>query len=218
MAVDPRKTLPTKINLIRLRREYKTIKKIRGVLEEKRSALILYIRSLIDKYEELYSNVFRNLREAYEHYEQVLPLVGYEEAKKIAESFPPNLSVTLREKVLFAVRVPAIMIDEKQLEEMDIPVNVPLDFTASLSKLKEAFKGFLELVELEFSLRKLIDELKSTQRLINAIDHVIIPSYEKTIKHIKLVLDERMREEFLRLKELKAKMERRRAEVAQKII
>ena len=218
MAVDPRKTLPTKINLIKLRREYKTIKKIRGVLEEKRSALILYIRSLIDKYEELYSNVYKNLREAYEHYEEVLPLVGYEEARRMAESYPPNLAVTLREKVLFAVRVPAIMVDEKQLEELDIPVNVPLDFTASLSRLREAFKGFLELVELEFSLRKLIEELKSTQRLINAIDHVIIPSYEKTIKHIKLVLDERMREEFLRLKELKAKMEKRRAEITQKII
>ncbi len=50
MAIDPRKVLPTKINLIRLRREYRMIKKIRDVIEEKREVLLHYIRSAAEAY------------------------------------------------------------------------------------------------------------------------------------------------------------------------
>ncbi|MGC9187158.1 MAG: V-type ATP synthase subunit D, partial [Fervidicoccaceae archaeon] len=60
-------------------------------------------------------------------------------------------------------------------------------------------------IELENSIYRLIAELKSTQRLINSIDYAIMPDYERTIKYISLVLDERMREEFMRLKVLKEK-------------
>ena len=49
MAVDPRKVLPTKINLIRLRREEKMLRKIRGVMEEKREVLLHYIKSAAEE-------------------------------------------------------------------------------------------------------------------------------------------------------------------------
>ncbi len=208
MTVDPRKTLPTKINLIRLRREQKTIKRIRKVLEEKRNALILYIRSMIDEYERLHSEVSGELSEAYKLFEKALLLMGYEEARRTALSYTPSLRIRVKERVLFAVRVPSLNVDEKTMPEIDTPVNAPLELIRFMQEMRRVFVGFMKLVELEFALRKLIEELRSTQRLINAIDNVILPSYERTIKHIKLVLDERMREEFLRLKILKRRKER----------
>ena len=208
MTVDPRKTLPTKINLIRLRREQKTIKRIRKVLEEKRNALILYIRSMIDEYERLYSEVSGELSKAYKFFEKALLLMGYEEARRTALSYTPSLRIRVKEKVLFAVRVPSLKVDEKTIPEIDTPVNAPLEFIRFMQEMRRVFVGFIKLVELEYALRKLIEELRGTQRLINAIDNVILPSYERTIKHIKLVLDERMREEFLRLKMLKRRREK----------
>jgi len=208
VTVDPRKTLPTKINLIRLRREQKTIKRIRKVLEEKRNALILYIRSMIDEYERLYSEVSGELSKAYKFFEKALLLMGYEEARRTALSYTPSLRIRVKEKVLFAVRVPSLKVDEKTIPEIDTPVNAPLEFIRFMQETRRVFVGFIKLVELEYALRKLIEELRGTQRLINAIDNVILPSYERTIKHIKLVLDERMREEFLRLKMLKRRREK----------
>ena len=73
------------------------------------------------------------------------------------------------------------------------------------SILREAFTKYSKLVELEYSLRRLLEELKKTQRLINAIDNVVMPSLVKAIKHISLVLEERSREEFMRLKMMKRK-------------
>lgn len=52
----------------------------------------------------------------------------------------------------------------------------------------------------------ILDEvIKATNRRVNAIEHVIIPRYENTIKYIISELDEQDREEFFRLKKVQGK-------------
>ncbi len=211
MAVDPRKTLPTKINLIKLKKEYKTIKKIRGVLEEKRNALILFVRTMITEYQKLYETTSKELDNAYREYRNALLLMGYEKARKVSETIPASLEVEIIEKTLFAVKVPALKIKEETYPRMTTELEVPTYYLVAVEHLQQAFKNYMKMVELETAIRKMIKELKNTQRLINSIDYAILPSYERTIKHIKLVLDERMREEFMRLKVLKRKREKQEA-------
>jgi V-type H+-transporting ATPase subunit D len=46
-----------------------------------------------------------------------------------------------------------------------------------------------------------LDEvIKITNRRVNAIEHVVMPRYDRTIAYILTELDEREREEFYRLK------------------
>ncbi|PVU76224.1 V-type ATP synthase subunit D, partial [Acidianus hospitalis] len=65
-------------------------------------------------------------------------------------------------------------------------------------------------VELESTIRSLAAELRRTQRLINAIDTSILPFYRGSVKYIKSVLDDKAREEFVRLKITRRILERRR--------
>ena len=58
----------------------------------------------------------------------------------------------------------------------------------------------MKLGELESAIFRLIEELKNTQRLINALEYLIIPRYQKNIKFIEEVLEETAREEFVRKK------------------
>ena len=51
-----------------------------------------------------------------------------------------------------------------------------------------------------FSLAK---ELERTQKLLNALEYVIIPQYQDAIYFIKATLEEHEREEFVRLKKVK---------------
>ncbi|KAF9991644.1 H(+)-transporting V1 sector ATPase subunit D, partial [Modicella reniformis] len=52
----------------------------------------------------------------------------------------------------------------------------------------------------------ILDEvIKLTNRRVNAIEHIIIPRYENTIKFIISELDEQDREEFFRLKKVQGK-------------
>ncbi|RKO89535.1 ATP synthase subunit D-domain-containing protein, partial [Blyttiomyces helicus] len=58
----------------------------------------------------------------------------------------------------------------------------------------------------------ILDEvIKVTNRRVNAIEHVIIPKIENTIKFIMAELDEADREEFFRLKKVQGKKKERQA-------
>ncbi|NON61158.1 V-type ATP synthase subunit D, partial [Acidianus sp. RZ1] len=67
--------------------------------------------------------------------------------------------------------------------------------------------------ELESTIRSLVSELKRTQRLINAIDKSILPFYTSSVKFIKSVLDDKSREEFVRLKVVRRLLQKRRENV-----
>ena len=58
----------------------------------------------------------------------------------------------------------------------------------------------------------ILDEvIKITNRRVNAIEHVIIPRIDNTIRFIISELDEQDREEFFRLKKIQGKKKARQA-------
>jgi V/A-type H+-transporting ATPase subunit D len=74
------------------------------------------------------------------------------------------------------------------------------------NELKDLMIELVKLSELEATINRLLIELRNTQKLINSLDYYIIPLYQNVIKKIRLVLEERSREEFVRLKIMKSKL------------
>ncbi|TKA21966.1 V-type proton ATPase subunit D [Salinomyces thailandicus] len=75
-----------------------------------------------------------------------------------------------------------------------------------------AVETLVELASLQTAFVILDEVIKVVNRRVNAIEHVIIPRTENTIKYINSELDELDREEFFRLKKVKGVKERARAE------
>lgn len=209
MAVDPRKVLPTKINLIRLRREVKMLRRIRGVLEEKREVLLHYIKSSAEEYARYQEKVLEELGKVFSEYYRGVAEEGFARTRGYSEQLGSYLEVSTGVRVLFAVKTPTFMIDEKSMPRPPYPPDASPHLVRSAAMMRSILPEILKMAEYEEALRRLIEELKKTQRLINALDYVILPSYQQAIKFIKTVLDERMREDFVRLKMLKRKLEQR---------
>jgi len=76
-------------------------------------------------------------------------------------------------------------------------------------KFIEAIPIIVRVAELEYALIKLVEEVKRTQRRINALEQFLIPQYEETVSLISSVLEERDREEFVRVKKVKSLIEKR---------
>ncbi|KAF2361724.1 ATPase V1 complex subunit D [Trinorchestia longiramus] len=83
-----------------------------------------------------------------------------------------------------------------------------------MGKLKANFKRaielLIELAGLQASFITLDIVVKTTNRRVNAIEHVIIPKYERTLAYIISELDELEREEFYRLKKIQEKKKQAR--------
>jgi H(+)-transporting ATP synthase subunit D len=62
---------------------------------------------------------------------------------------------------------------------------------------------------------RLANELRKTQRRVNALQHIFIPQYENMVAFIISSLEEREREETFRLKMLKNKMNKSKSAEAQ---
>ncbi|KAK4618097.1 V-type proton ATPase subunit D [Fulvia fulva] len=75
-----------------------------------------------------------------------------------------------------------------------------------------AVETLVELASLQTAFVILDEVIKMVNRRVNALEHVIIPRAENTIKYINSELDELDREEFFRLKKVKGVKERAAAE------
>jgi V/A-type H+-transporting ATPase subunit D len=205
---DSRRFLPTKINLIRLRRERASLRKIRNILVEKRNALILFIRTYLTEYEKLYQQTYKKLRESEEFFGQLALEMGYDKYIDFAQSFQPKIKINVKTTVVFTIRTQLFIVDEKSYPEIPVFTETPVLALKAISTWREAFKEYLKVIELEQTIRRLLEELKETQRLINALDNVVLPTLDRAISFIKMILDERAREEFIRAKFIKRRLER----------
>ena len=90
------------------------------------------------------------------------------------------------------------------------PIGAPADFNLTglgrggqqVLRAKEVYakavETLVELASLQTAFMILDEVIRATNRRVNAIEHVIIPRLENTIKYITSELDEMDREEFFR--------------------
>jgi len=80
----------------------------------------------------------------------------------------------------------------------------------------KAVETLVELASLQTAFLILDEVIRMTNRRVNALEHVVIPRLDNTIKYIMSELDEMEREDFFRLKKVQAG-KKRRAEEAEKV-
>lgn len=87
-----------------------------------------------------------------------------------------------------------------------------------VAKMKKNYSKAVELLvhiaSLQTSFMTLDQVIKTTNRRVNALEHVLIPRIDNTIAYITSELDEREREEFFRLKKVQEKKKKATAQRA----
>lgn len=76
---------------------------------------------------------------------------------------------------------------------------------------EKAIEVLIDLASLQTSFMTLDEVIKTTNRRVNAIEHVIIPKIENTVSYIISELDELEREEFFRLKKVQERNKKLKA-------
>ena len=90
-------------------------------------------------------------------------------------------------------------------------LNEALQWTRRRSSIGNILPKICKAAEYENAIFSLAKELERTQKLINALEYVIIPQYEHAISFIRSALEEREKEEFVRLKKVKVVLDRKKS-------
>jgi V/A-type H+-transporting ATPase subunit D len=198
------KIRPTRINLIRTKKTLKLSKSGLDVLERKRDVLIRELRRFIYDAKKLREEVTSVLAEAFQSLIESKVRIGSESVENVALAFSSKANFVLDHRSIMGVPVPIV---DFQMENNVKPDYGFADTSISLDKTFRNFSDVLEhiaqLAEIEGVAFKLANDIQKTQKRVNALKHVFIPMYSETVKYIELVLEEKEREEFVRMKTAK---------------
>lgn len=196
-------TAPTKGNLIAAKHSRVLAQNGYELMDKKRNILIRELMSLIDRAVELQERIDKTFSEAYDSLR--LANISMGGCEEIARAIPEDTSVRVRYRSVMGTELPTVT-------STPTDVNVlPYGFTGTTSELDDAYKKFstvktliLELSELENSIYRLAYSIGKAQKRANALNNIVIPGLEADITRIGDLLEEKDREEFVRLKVIKA--------------
>ncbi len=206
-----KKVLPTKINLIRLKQRLKVVKRIQKLLEDKRDILLIYLRKAIADYQKYYDEYSQHLQKAYEYLILAEVQSGEGNIKEEVGYIPETVKAKMFTRSAFGVKIPVIEFVKESIQKASIsPIRTSPYLDAAQKEMELAMNALTKAINAEMSMYRIMNELRKTQRLINAIKYSIIPEIEESIKFIKRTLDDQQREEFVRLKLIRKKLQQRR--------
>ncbi|HEY5737604.1 MAG TPA: V-type ATP synthase subunit D [Nitrososphaeraceae archaeon] len=206
-----KQVIATKIELIKIRRSMQISKMVHKILDDKREVLLKKIDEMIDEANKAREDIWDPLDDIYKSIFQSYLTLGNSVIQSLASSTPPSISVDVHIKRIVDVKIPSLEVSTKNKSP-----NLTYGFSDTNSSLDQATKlirdilpGICKAAEYENAIFSLAKELEKTQKLINALEYVIIPQYQNALTFIKSTLEEREREEFVRLKKVKAVIERK---------
>ena len=181
-----------------------------SLLKEKRNALIMEFFNILERVKGSRDNVSQKLQEAYQDLTAAQIIMGDLAVKKAAMSVTESVDVDIDSRSVMGVVVPLIESETAQRTIVErgygfMDTSVKLDEAAK--KFEESIQLIIELGEIEKTILLLAGEIESTKRRVNALEHIIIPRLENTVKYIEMRLEEMERENFVRLKMIKKTME-----------
>ena len=194
---------PTKSNLMATKRSLALAAQGYDLMDRKRNILVREMMQLIDRAAGIQDRISAAYAEAYEALKKANIMLG--SVGGYAAGVPVERSV-------MGVELPTLKLNTTS------PLGLYYDLESTNGTLDVAYLKFnevktltVELAEVEISVIRLAEAIQKTQKRANALGNVQIPQMQRTIKSIDEVLSEREREEFSRLKVIKAQKEKEEA-------
>lgn len=195
------KVVPTKGNLIAMKKSLQLANLGYNLMDQKRNVLIKEMMTLLDDVKLIRDRITSSYQEAYDALQEANISMGL--ITDIVNSTPEDYGISIAYRSVMGVEIPKITYDKQ-------PLKMTYDIERSNSKVDYAYNCFYNvkqltvlLAEVENSVYRLANTIRKTQKRANALRNISIPRFESTIKVISEALEEKEREEFTRQKVIK---------------
>jgi V/A-type H+-transporting ATPase subunit D len=198
---------PTRMELLKLKRRVKLAERGRDLLKEKRDALVMEFFEVMRLVRDARESANRDMAAAHRALSVCYAAMGTQDTRQVSIYSGTEIDLALGSRNIMGVIVPTL---EVQSATRDVTER-GYTFAGGSARLDQAARAFEEALDAIMSLaaaeeraRRVASELEKTKRRVSALDNVIVPRLQGSIRLIEDKLEELERENFSRLKKIKA--------------
>jgi len=201
---------PTRMVLSSLKKRLQTAIRGHKLMKDKRDELMKKFIGLARENKVLRDKVEGQIMNIYTGF-LVASAVMSREVFEEALMYPKQgVDVKVGHLNITSVEVPVFDFRYKSLDSSDIYpygfAGTSCELDGAIKSLSEVFPVMLELAAIEKRAALLAEEIEKTRRRVNALEYIVIPQLQETIKYIRMKLDENERGNQTRLMKVKDMM------------
>jgi V/A-type H+-transporting ATPase subunit D len=201
---------PTRKNLMAIEDRIELSERGHDTLEQKRDGLIMEFMDILDQAQDVRAELNDDYERAQEKINMARAMEGDVAVRGAAAALKEHPEITTQSKNIMGVVVPQIESSrvKKSLDQRGYGL---LGSSARIDEAADAYEELLESIilaaEVETAMKKLLEEIETTKRRVNALEFKLLPELHENKEYIEQKLEEQEREEIFRLKKIKAKKE-----------
>lgn len=197
----------TRMELISLKTRKKLAENGYELLNKKLETLTNELFTILNSYREVQKNIKVAIQKASDALTKAEMVMGTLKVKEASLAYSKGITLEAQSRSLMGVKVPIISILDEKISQPYSFIDTSVTLDDAVNTFQEALKLIIKLGEVQSTITRLASEIQSTKRRVNALKNIVIPRFDATIRWIALTLGEQEREEFVRLKKVKAKIE-----------
>ncbi len=190
----------TRSELLRIRERVKLARKGKDILKKKLDSLVNELYSRIGRVKRARKEFLELLKEAEKIVKLAIAFDSLQAVRSASLSSELEVELSLKEKNVMGVVIPEISYEIKKGAFGSLAMSSRI--IEAREKFVEVIEKAVPLVEQEFAVRRILEEIERTKRRVNALERKIIPELEENMRFISMKLDEMEREDFVRLKKI----------------
>jgi V/A-type H+-transporting ATPase subunit D len=198
-------TAPTKSNLLRVKERLATARVGYDLLEQKREILVMELMQKVEQVKLLERDLDSRVATAYPALKRMLIVVGRERADRISRGIHYRFELEEKRVLAAGMSLPSLEVRLPTAELKYSPANSFAECDETVLEFFEFLKILTELAAVRTIAWRLAREVRKTQRRVNALEKMVIPTARDTQVYIEAALEERDRDSFFTSKLLKRK-------------
>ncbi|MEL7649660.1 MAG: V-type ATP synthase subunit D [Sedimentibacter sp.] len=201
---------PTRMVLTSLKKRLKVAVKGHKMLKDKRDELMKQFLELARENKRLREQVEAQIGSIYSNFVIASALMSSEVLNEALMYPKQGVSIEVGNKNVMSVNVPVFDFKTTTDDTSNIYpygfANTSAELDNAIENLSDVFPEMLRLAAVEKEVQLLAAEIEKTRRRVNALEYVMIPQLQETIKYIQMKLDENERGNQTRLMKVKDMM------------
>ncbi|MDY3013955.1 MAG: V-type ATP synthase subunit D [Evtepia sp.] len=197
----------TRMELTRIKGRLKTAVRGHKLLKDKRDELMKQFLEVIQENRALRRRVEEGLQRAHGSFTVAAALMSPEVLEQALLYPKQSVELEMGFRNIMSVNVPVYEFKTQNREGGDIYpygfATTSCELDGAVEALSSVFQDMLKLAQIEKASQLLAEEIEKTRRRVNALEYVMIPRMQESIKYITMKLEENERNNIIRLMKVK---------------